>query len=485
MLIKFLPHSTGSGRAAVKYLLGERDHKGELREDVNVLRGDPELIGQLIDSLDNVHRYTSGVIAFHQDDEPTDAEVSQLLDDFEAAAFAGLDGDQYTWAAVEHVHEGVRHIHIVAPRIELTSGKAMNIAPPGWQSLFDPLRDKWNAERGWRSPADPELARDLQPGQQIRAPEWGKGDDPRQVITAWLSDLAAAGHVSDRADIVESLATLGEVTRQGKDYVSVRLDGESKPVRLKGTMYAEGWSATEAVREAEAADRGRSRGRKEPDPAAAERARRSLEEGAARRAAYNRGRYSRPPEPVAAVAEQAHADAARHAVAGPARDGAVVRPDAGRDVVHDRKDDRERQEPAHRRDSGDRRQVLPAAPGSLPAAPRPEPATEVTPDDRARKAAHAAIAAARRAAQQTSAAVGRAADAIGRAGAAAVRACRAVDADLTRWVQEKARQRAAERLQREMDERARVRLQEALETRQRAAERPEQRERSRDRGPSL
>lgn len=125
-----------------------------------------------------MHRYTSGVIAFHQDDEPTDAEVSQLLDDFEAAAFAGLDGDQYTWAAVEHVHEGVRHIHIVAPRIELTSGKAMNIAPPGWQSLFDPLRDKWNAERGWRSPADPELARDLQPGQQIRAPEWGKGDDP-------------------------------------------------------------------------------------------------------------------------------------------------------------------------------------------------------------------------------------------------------------------------------------------------------------------
>ena len=136
MLIKFLPHSTGSGRAAVKYLLGERDHKGELREDVNILRGDPELIGQLIDSLDNVHRYTSGVIAFHQDDEPTDAEVSQLLDDFEAAAFAGLDGDQYTWAAVEHVHEGVRHIHIVAPRIELTSGKAMNIAPPGWQSLL-------------------------------------------------------------------------------------------------------------------------------------------------------------------------------------------------------------------------------------------------------------------------------------------------------------------------------------------------------------
>ena len=41
MHIKFLARGTGSARAAAKYLLGERDAAGKLREGVEVLRGDP------------------------------------------------------------------------------------------------------------------------------------------------------------------------------------------------------------------------------------------------------------------------------------------------------------------------------------------------------------------------------------------------------------------------------------------------------------
>ena len=37
MLIKFLRHSTGSGKDAINYLLGERDHRGEIRAGVDVL----------------------------------------------------------------------------------------------------------------------------------------------------------------------------------------------------------------------------------------------------------------------------------------------------------------------------------------------------------------------------------------------------------------------------------------------------------------
>ena len=66
MYIKFLPHSTGGGADAIDYLLGARDHKGAVRAGVEVLRGDPYLSGQLIDSLDTVHRYSSAVIAWEQ-----------------------------------------------------------------------------------------------------------------------------------------------------------------------------------------------------------------------------------------------------------------------------------------------------------------------------------------------------------------------------------------------------------------------------------
>ena len=44
MLVKFLAHGTGSAQAAADYLTRELDSQGEVREDVAVLRGDPDAV---------------------------------------------------------------------------------------------------------------------------------------------------------------------------------------------------------------------------------------------------------------------------------------------------------------------------------------------------------------------------------------------------------------------------------------------------------
>ena len=61
--------------AAVDYLLGERDAAGELREGVDVLRGDPEMVAAVADTLEFEHKYTAGVIAWAPEDRPTDAQI--------------------------------------------------------------------------------------------------------------------------------------------------------------------------------------------------------------------------------------------------------------------------------------------------------------------------------------------------------------------------------------------------------------------------
>ena len=99
MLIRFLDHGRGGGAQAAAYLLAEHDHLGEMRAEVRVLRGNPVLVGELIDSLATKHRYTSGVIAWAPSDAPTDAEIHAVLDDFERVAFPGLRSDQYTYVA--------------------------------------------------------------------------------------------------------------------------------------------------------------------------------------------------------------------------------------------------------------------------------------------------------------------------------------------------------------------------------------------------
>ena len=51
MLIRFLNHDTGSGKRAFDYLLGSKDNKGQVRSNIEVLRGNPRQVARLIDSL--------------------------------------------------------------------------------------------------------------------------------------------------------------------------------------------------------------------------------------------------------------------------------------------------------------------------------------------------------------------------------------------------------------------------------------------------
>ena len=95
MIIKFPHHkyrngtSTGSNqiRSAVAYLLSDEDrsHKPE------VVKGDKDFIIDVVDSIDNKHKYTSLVICFRKDEKPTHKKQMEMIERFEATAFTGLD----------------------------------------------------------------------------------------------------------------------------------------------------------------------------------------------------------------------------------------------------------------------------------------------------------------------------------------------------------------------------------------------------------
>ncbi len=169
MLIKMLRHGTGSAARAARDVLDEKDHKNIVRPHVEVLCGDPHLFAKIADSSPFKHKYTSAVIAFAEEDRPTDVEIKDVLKQFEALAFSGLEPDQYHLTAVLHQEpSGSKHVHILVPRLELRSGKAMNIAPPGkFQKHFHSLQDKLNFEYGWADPNDPDRARFTKKGYEL------------------------------------------------------------------------------------------------------------------------------------------------------------------------------------------------------------------------------------------------------------------------------------------------------------------------------
>ena len=248
MMIKFHKASR-SGGAAADYLEDDKDHQGRTRENVEVLRGDPFRVGQIADSLDFKHRLTAGVIAWAPDGQSDPEQIDEVLDNFERLAWAGLELDRYAWSAVRHDEpSGGVHIHIMTARVDLQTGKSLNIAPPGWQRDFDPLRDALNIKHGWARPDDPARTSDVHIEsyeKKIKADVVKSGELPGTLdiesLTEYLIDHINLGHINNRAEIKAALESLDgvTVTRAGKNYISVKLPGAEKATRLRGAIYDE------------------------------------------------------------------------------------------------------------------------------------------------------------------------------------------------------------------------------------------------------
>lgn len=256
MLLKFFNRGTGKGKTAVEYLLKEMDASGIRREPApELLRGNPQQTIQLIDSLNFKHKYRSGVISFAPKDAPTNEQLEAIMDSFEKTAFAGLDRDRYSILWVKHTHTGDNRVelHFITPRVELTTGKSLNIAPPGWGNYFRPWRDYWNYSHEWASPDDPQRARAYHPGYQalvdasarrleIAEKSTHTREDYRQIITNYVTENIRLGRVKNRTHAIALLEKSGfQITRAGEDYITVFNEQIGQKLRLKGGIYSASW----------------------------------------------------------------------------------------------------------------------------------------------------------------------------------------------------------------------------------------------------
>lgn len=330
MMVRFFQHGDGSGRAAVEYLLAEevaaytadrnRIAGRTVRRDVmpEVLSGDPDLTRALIDSNTRKWRYTSGVVAFHADDDPSEAQQAAVMADFEKAAFAGLERDQANILWVRHVHMGNVELHFLIPRVELYGNRSFNPVPPGSEAYFNAFRDYWNARAGWVSPEEAARKRMIRP-----VFDFGDRKSVKETIQTLIIQGIEAGEIRNHADVRAALADLdglefkplsekqldkrrkadAEEARGGRPRkrdtrITMRIAGTSdsqNTFRLEDRIFHEDWTADEYFA-AKPASEGRDPNPRDrsPDPRDVERLRAAFHARVERRAAKNHARYARP-----------------------------------------------------------------------------------------------------------------------------------------------------------------------------------------------
>ena len=300
MIVGFSKHGTGGGSGPIDYVT-DREREGREEQQPVTVRGDAEQTKQLIDSLDFKWKYTSGVLSFAPNEVITSKMENDIIERFESVAFAGLENDQYNILWVRHSHAGHHELHFVTPRVELGTGKSLNIKPPGDRSRehFDDFRSEVNARYGLADPTDPDRLKNVStPDHELKiaAEALRKGekapDNMRELIDAILTQRASQGLIRSRNDVLEHVSQLGlETTRTGKNYITVSDPESTNRWRLKGGLYAKDFEPSTAI---ERADIARKRDYSKPDETAARGYAERVERHISARAKYHESRYQTP-----------------------------------------------------------------------------------------------------------------------------------------------------------------------------------------------
>lgn len=207
-----------------------------------IIEGNPQLMIEMIDALDHKHKYTSGVLSFtHSDTEKLKLSgLSEAILDISGRLkemlFAGISPEHQHILIVKQSHLSRLELHYVLPRHNYEVDRAWNPAPPGKAKYqhMDALVDFINVKYGLDDPRDPLRAR------VVKDLVWESFDkkDLRELLNDFFKKSVIDGAVNSRGQLINLARNSGiEITRVGDTYVSMRVPGSEKAIRLKGEIY--------------------------------------------------------------------------------------------------------------------------------------------------------------------------------------------------------------------------------------------------------
>lgn len=246
MIVRVFKSGTSNGEAPVNYLLSMKDHAGQPRDVApEVLAGHPATTIAVINGIQRKHRYVSGVLAFRDDEKPTRAQMYEVIDAFKKTVAPGLTDRHFNSLFVLHLEKGNVEIHWVLPMTEFATGrgKRLNVHPPGARNLalYEAFTQVTNQCMGYGQVIPDNMRAAISVTDRKLPSSKGKRRSA-YLLQQEIVQAVQAGHVNNRAELVQWLDNeLGvTVTRQGQDYLSVKMPGATKAMRLRGPLFEAG-----------------------------------------------------------------------------------------------------------------------------------------------------------------------------------------------------------------------------------------------------
>ena len=235
MIISTFKTGKGKSRGPLNYLLGnDKDNKPRNPAPV-IVKGDNRLTEILIDSNHRQYKYTSGAIAFRDNENPTEEQLQKIINAFEKTFTPGLE-ERVPLLWVKHEDKGNTELHFIAPMQDSKTGKQFNICPPGdnFKQMFKDFQSIANDVHGWEQ-VRPNLFKSEMSKVEALEPH-----NTKTVLSKELDRRGKNGELKNRNDFISLIKNFGfEITRIGKDYLGIKHKKANKATRLKGPAFCE------------------------------------------------------------------------------------------------------------------------------------------------------------------------------------------------------------------------------------------------------
>ena len=230
MLVKFFKTKNGGSIAGINYLLNHRVKDGT----AFVLKGSEAVARQIVSNMAKKQKLCIGCLSFEESDIDLDTK-QKIIDEFETLLF-GKHKERFNILWVQHVDKGRLELNFAVPKIDLENNMAFN---PYYDKTDRALIDAWqnltNFKFNFTDPKDPVKAHILQGSRK----EIGVIKDYIELEKI-LTDKFINQEFACRDDILNALKSSDiDITRIGKDYISVKLPNSKKAKRFKGDMFNE------------------------------------------------------------------------------------------------------------------------------------------------------------------------------------------------------------------------------------------------------
>jgi len=230
MLVKFFKSKNGGSIAGINYLLNHRIKD----KTAFVLKGNEAVTRQIVSSMTKKQKLCMGCLSFEETDIDLDTK-RKIIDKFETLLLGGYK-ERFNVLWVQHIDKGRLELNFAIPKIDIESSMAFN---PYYDKVDRPLIDNWqnyvNLKFGFTDPKDPAKAHMLQGSRK----DIGVIKDYIELEKI-LTDKFINQEFTCRDDILNALKSSDiDITRIGKDYISVKLPNSKKAKRFKGDMFSE------------------------------------------------------------------------------------------------------------------------------------------------------------------------------------------------------------------------------------------------------